>query len=266
MTCCCNDTNRIIIVRGNDTNFYGQNFVTLNLRTDIWDLSTMRATITLGGITKTFADLSSGTINLSYTASETSKMPFGDIDGVLKMYDGDNQVATIESLLPFKVISIVHGNAIAVNPAEFNIEVKQGGETVLNIDVEAGVTVEVGTVTTLPEGSQATVTNSGTANHLVLDFGIPRGDTGNGIDHIEKTSSSGLVDTYTIYFTDGDSTTFKVTNGRSAIITGVTASVTNTVGVPSVTVTNGGTNFERTFDFAFTNLRGNDATIVIRRL
>ena len=265
MSCGCGDTNRITIVRGNDTNFNGQNFVHLNITSEVWNLSTMKATIALGGITKTFEDLSNG-IDLSYTAAETSRMPFGDIDGVLKVYNQQEQVATIESLLPFRVISIVHGNAIAVNPAEFNIEVKQGGETVLNIDVEAGVTVEVGTVTTLPEGSQATVTNSGTANHLVLDFGIPRGDTGNGIDHIEKTSSSNLVDVYTVYFTDGDSTTFEVTNGRSAIIKEVTASVTNTVGVPSVTVTNGGTNFERTFDFAFNNLRGNDATIVIRRL
>ena len=178
MSCSCNTGNRITIVRGNDTNFNGQEFVTLRLRTEIWDLSTMRATITLGGITKTFNDLSSEEINLSYTAAETATMPFGDIDGVLKMYNGDNQVATIESLLPFRVISIVHGNAIAVTPAEFNIEVKQGGETVLNIDIEAGVTVEVGTTTTLPAGSDATVTNSGTANHLVLDFGIPQGEKG----------------------------------------------------------------------------------------
>lgn len=45
------------------------------------------------------------------------------------------------------------------------------------IDGEAA-TIEVGTVTTLPAGSDATVDNSGTENAAVFDFGIPRGDPG----------------------------------------------------------------------------------------
>ena len=40
-----------------------------------------------------------------------------------------------------------------------------------------------------------------------------KGDDGNGIASIIKTSSEGLVDTYTITFTDGTTTTFTVTNG-----------------------------------------------------
>ena len=39
---------------------------------------------------------------------------------------------------------------------------------------------------------------------------------GNGIEKIEKTSSDGNVDTYTIYYTKGGTTTFTVTNGKSA--------------------------------------------------
>jgi hypothetical protein len=39
--------------------------------------------------------------------------------------------------------------------------------------------VTVGTVTTLPSGSAATVTNSGTANAAVFNFGIPEGGSGN---------------------------------------------------------------------------------------
>ena len=41
-------------------------------------------------------------------------------------------------------------------------------------------TVTVGSVTTLPAGSNATVTNSGTATAAILDFAIPRGADGSG--------------------------------------------------------------------------------------
>ena len=41
-----------------------------------------------------------------------------------------------------------------------------------------------------------------------------KGDTGNGISDISKTGTSGLVDTYTITYTDGTTTTFTVTNGE----------------------------------------------------
>lgn len=41
-------------------------------------------------------------------------------------------------------------------------------------------TVTVGTVTTLPAGSSATVTNSGTTSAAVFDFGIPKGADGTG--------------------------------------------------------------------------------------
>jgi hypothetical protein len=42
-----------------------------------------------------------------------------------------------------------------------------------------------------------------------------KGDTGNGISSIAKTKTEGLVDTYTITFTNGETTTFTVTNGAA---------------------------------------------------
>ena len=39
------------------------------------------------------------------------------------------------------------------------------------------------------------------------------GPTGNGIESIVKTDTTGLVDTYTVTFTNSDTTTFQVTNG-----------------------------------------------------
>ena len=40
-----------------------------------------------------------------------------------------------------------------------------------------------------------------------------KGQEGRGIKEIKKTSTSGLVDTYTIRFNDGTTSTFTVTNG-----------------------------------------------------
>ena len=45
-------------------------------------------------------------------------------------------------------------------------------------DPGQAATVAVGSVSTLPAGSDATVSNSGTSSAAVLDFGIPRGETG----------------------------------------------------------------------------------------
>ena len=52
--------------------------------------------------------------------------------------------------------------------------------TQVSVEVYDGVTpdTKIGTVTTLPEGSQATVTRTGTDEEPTLNFGIPKGDTG----------------------------------------------------------------------------------------
>lgn len=260
----------IVVVKGDDTNFNGQQFLTLRLNTEVWDLSEFEAVFTLCGITKKFDDISSGVIEINFSSQETASMPFGKQNGVLRLYDQTHRRATIESLIPFEFVSVVHGDAIATRPYEMTINVEQDGENILEITVEAGVSVEVGTTTTLPAGSDATVENVGTPNHLVLDFGIPhgiqgekgdkgdKGDTGNGISRVSKTSSSGLVDTYTIYFTNGQTTSFNVENGNGIASITKTGSV-GLVDTYRITYTNG-----QTFTFNVTN--GEDATIIIRRL
>lgn len=52
------------------------------------------------------------------------------------------------------------------------------------------------------------------------------GETGNGIESIEKTGTSGLVDTYTITYTDGTTTTFTVTNGADGAVTNIDDTLT----------------------------------------
>lgn len=53
-----------------------------------------------------------------------------------------------------------------------------------------------------------------------------KGDTGNGIESVERTGTVGNVDTYTITFTDGTTTTFTVTNGNVSSVNGRVGAVT----------------------------------------
>ena len=51
-------------------------------------------------------------------------------------------------------------------------------------------------------------------NNIIFKTLLLKGEAGNNIIDIKKTSTDGLVDTYTITRTDGVTTTFKVTNGK----------------------------------------------------
>ena len=96
--------------------------------------------------------------------------------------------------------------------------------------MDASITITIGTTTTLPAGSSATVTNSGTATDPIFNFGIPKGDTG----------AAGQ---------DG-------TDGTSAGFGTPTASVDANTGTPSVTITASGPDTAKVFNFAFHNLKG----------
>ena len=95
---------------------------------------------------------------------------------------------------------------------------------------ETGLTpsIQIGTVVT---GQTSSVTRTGTNENPILNFVLEKGETGatgqtgatgatgNGIASITKTGTSGLVDTYTITYTDGTTTTFNITNGEDGEVT-----------------------------------------------
>ena len=77
--------------------------------------------------------------------------------------------------------------------------------------IDASITVQIADITMLAYGASPYVTNTGTATDPIFHLFIPRGSSVTGCT---KTSTSGLVDTYTMTFSDGYSTTFTVANGR----------------------------------------------------
>ena len=125
--------------------------------------------------------------------------------------------------------------------------------------VDASITVDIEDITMLAPDASPYVTNTGTDTDPVFHLFIPRGK---GISSITKTGTVGLVDTYTITYSDGNTTTFTVTNGAkgdtgdAAGFGTPTASIDGNIGTPSVTVTASGPDTAKVFNFAFSNLKG----------
>lgn len=91
--------------------------------------------------------------------------------------------------------------------------------------VDASITVSIADITMLEPTDTPRVTNTGTDTDPIFHLFIPRGK---GIASISKTSTSGLVDTYTITYSDGATTTFSVTNGKTAYQSAVDGGYTGT--------------------------------------
>jgi hypothetical protein len=133
-------------------------------------------------------------------------------------------------------------------------------------------TVDVGTIVAIAPDATPQVTNSGTIYDAILNFAIPQGYDGfSPIATVTQNTGSA-----TISITDANGTTTATVNdgatgpqgpagasgatGATPSIT-MTASVDNTTGIPSVTVTQSGTDENPTFDLAFEHLKGETGTL-----
>ena len=91
-------------------------------------------------------------------------------------------------------------------------------ETLAGAGALKGASCQIQSITEITGGHRITFAwelNDGTSQTSTLDvMNGADGDDGVGIASIEKTGTSGLVDTYTITYTDGDTDTFTVTNGK----------------------------------------------------
>ena len=95
------------------------------------------------------------------------------------------------------------------------------GKTVVDCHGQKGdaATIQVGTVTTLPSGSPATVTNSGTSSAAVFDFGIPSGADGGST--IKITTAETTLHGKNITLTGSTTLTATFDNNGVATFTGV---------------------------------------------
>lgn len=91
--------------------------------------------------------------------------------------------------------------------------------------VDASITLQIADITMLDASATPYVTNTGTNTDPIFHLFIPRGI---GISSVTKTGTSGLVDTYTINYSDGTATTFTVTNGKTAYQSAVESGYTGT--------------------------------------
>jgi hypothetical protein len=106
-----------------------------------------------------------GTVGVTYRGTWVVTTAYHANDVVV--FDGATYLAGATSL----------GSEPDVSPVQWSV-LAQSGALGATGPSGAAATVNVGTVTTGPAGTQASVTNSGTANAAVLNFTIPQGASG----------------------------------------------------------------------------------------
>lgn len=77
-------------------------------------------------------------------------------------------------------------------------------------EVDASITVNIADITIIDYDQSPRITNTGTNTDPIFHLYLPRAA---GVESIEKTRTENNVDTYTITFEDGFTSTFQITNG-----------------------------------------------------
>lgn len=136
---------------------------------------------------------------------------FEQLQNYVNEYFDGIQVVKIEEI---SHVGLIHRYRITFyNDYSVEFETKDGEPNKLSVgNVEQG-----------PEGSLPQVTITGDAPEQVINFIIPKGDTGNGIVEIKQIAHDFVGDryisTYRMLFTDGNFFTYKVEDGKPNTLT-----------------------------------------------
>ena len=160
----------ITLIKGDDTDWNGQQTFVININTTL-DLSEgFSAVFTIGDITKEFDFIQDNKIYPILTNKETSTLPLGYINGVLKIYDAEKRIRTIKSNIPFNVRAGVYTS---------NADINADGETIpteqIDIDVDNANIVDYNSLVHKP-----------TLNNFELQGSVTLQDIGLG--NIDNTS------------------------------------------------------------------------------
>lgn len=134
-----------------------------------------------------------------------------------------------------------------------DIEPTASYNTIINkntIENPSTTTIKLGDIVMAANGYYGVIVVNSLSTITVKTVGKYFGEDGVSISSITKTGTSGLVDTYTITYSDNTTSTFTVTNGAAgAAATIAVGTVTTGAAGTSASITNVGTSSAAVFDF-----------------
>lgn len=122
----------ITIVKGDDTDFLGNQYLVVNFNTDM-DLVGFKAVFKLGNIVLTYPDLTAKYIEIILSKEVTSGLPKGKLYGTLQLIDTQDRVRTVTTVLPFNVVTkVIAASQVTKNSIQLDLKIDKNE---LNIDM-----------------------------------------------------------------------------------------------------------------------------------
>lgn len=141
----------IYIFKGDDTNWNGEQFLTVNITSQTADLSNMTAKFILGSYVKEYP-LTTGSFDIDLNAATTGSYAYGPICGTIQVIDEEKRIKTVANRIPFYITDQV----IAEQVQTLDIAMPEGSEISLSLEVgkAAQITVDEELSTTSPNPVQ----------------------------------------------------------------------------------------------------------------
>lgn len=234
----------IYIFKGDDTNWNGEQFLTVNITSQTADLSNMTAKFILGSYEKEYP-LTTGSFDIDLNAATTGSYAYGPICGTIQVIDEEKRIKTVANRIPFYITDQV----IAEQVQTLDIAMPEGSEISISLEVgkAAQITVDEELSTTSPnhvqnkvitlalEGKQNNLTASqlNAANSGVTSAKVAQIDTNAGnITALQTASANNYTKTnltagtnISITPSQADPNVFEVNNTQD--ISGLTTDVTD---------------------------------------